>query len=196
MKNTEINITPEIRAAFHRFEKWDKPNIFSPIESLTSAEIRRFHACSNANDDASTLAEFFPEPVAVAVFEFDNENQLERFEDGSLYEKSSADSTCWADFRDFRTERLNDEFLTAGLRDFLVEESPESPSEYRITVRRHYYGPLNKESFAEAEEDGKPLTFESKSDAQAWINDREKGEYRLSHNESGHPTYVITPIER
>lgn len=196
MKTNETNPTPEIRAAFNRFEKWDKPNIFSTIESLTAAEIRRFHACANANDDASKLAACFEEPSPVATFEFDDENRLERFSDNSLYEKSSADSTVWADYRDFRTERVRDEVLTSGLAAFFQEEAPEEPSSFRITVRSHHYGPLTKERFAEEDAPGQsPLSFPTRESAQAWIDDRESGEYRLSHNESGRPTYIITPIE-
>lgn len=184
----------EIQAAFETFKDWDRPNVFSDTpEECCDAEKRRFQACSNASDEASVLAGAFPAPSAVRSFDFDQENSLEIFPDGSLYERSNADSSVWGDASDFRNERLRDEILTAGLREFFGESEPEEPSAFRITERRFFYGPDVRESWVE--EHGKILEFDSKEAAQAWIDEREGETYYLSHNESGRPAFIITPVE-
>lgn len=182
----------KLTAAFASFKKHDRPNIFanSP-EEMCEAEKRRCFACSNAREDAQLLTEAFPCPTASRTFDFDSENSLEIFPDGSLYEKSSADSTVWADSSDFRNERLRDEILTAGLREFFGEDEPDDPCAFRITVRRFFYGPLQTEAFAE--EDGELIEFDSREKAEAWISEKKSGTYYLSHNESGSPQYIITP---
>lgn len=198
-KNTNLAaVRTQLQKAFETFKKSDRPNIFADsIEALMQAEIRRIHACANACDDAWKLSQELHKPEPVAVFEFDTENQLERFKDGSLYEKSSADSTVWADFRDFRSDRIGyDEPLTSGMRKFFDESGPEEPTKYRITQRSKFYGPLTTESWAREDAPGqRPLEFESREAAEAWINECESDRYDLSHNESGRPDHIITPCE-
>lgn len=190
-----LTTTPELEAAFRAFTKSDKPNIFADsVTELCEAEVRRIHACSNANDDAFTLSQALDKPQAVAVFQYDSKNALERFEDGSLYEKSSGDSTVWALASDFRSGRLGyDEPITVGMREFFGEEAPDEPSNFRVTIRRFFYGPPTQESWMETHD--KVCEFQTKEEAEAAITEAESGTYRLSHNESGCPTYIITPCE-
>ena len=182
-------ITPEIKAAFLRFKKWDRENIFADsIDDLCDAEKRRIHACSN--DDASALCEVFEQPTPEKVFEFDAENQLELFSDGSLYEKSSADSQVFADGSCYM-ERLDMDEQPIGLQQFFGFEVEEA-SHFHITRRTHFYGPLKKEELV-MDECWKVQDFDSKADAQKWISETESGEYRLEHNEASRPDFIITP---
>lgn len=183
----DMRIKITLEAAFAAFKQSDRPNIFADsINDLCEAEVRRIHACSNGTDSAAAiLSEVLSNPSPVKSFDFDQENALEIFEDGSLYEKSSADSTVWAEAGDFYQNRL-EEPVTAGLREFFNVEAPEDADEFRITVRRSWYGSLTTETFADQ-------VFTSRESAQQWITDRESSEYRLSHNEASRPEYIITP---
>ena len=189
----KITITPELEAAFAAFKQSDRPNIFADsINDLCEAEARRIHACSNGTDSAAILAEVLSKPSPIKSFDFDQENALEIFEDGSLYEKSSADSMVWSEAGDFYLNRLA-EPVTAGLREFFNVEAPEDAAEFRITVRRSWYGSLTTETFADQDDRSEVAVFTSREAAQQWINDREAGEYWLSHNEASRPEYIITP---
>lgn len=188
---TKITLTPELEAAFAAFKKSNR--IFADsINDLCEAEVRRIHECSNGTESAAILAEVLSKPSPVATFGFDQENALEIFEDGSLYEKSSGESTIWAESGDFYLNRL-EEPITAGLREFFNVESPEDAGEFRITVRRSWYGSPTTEAFAARDDRSEVATFTSREAAQQWIADREASEYRLSHNEASRPEYVITP---
>ena len=190
---TKITLTPELEAAFAAFKQSDRSNIFADsINDLCEAELRRIHACSNGTDSAAILAEVLSNPSPVKRFAFDQENALEIFEDGSLYEKSSADSTVWAEAGDLYLNRL-EEPVTAGLREFFNVEAPEDADEFRITVRRSWYGSLTTETFADHDDRSEVAVFTSRETAQQWITDREASEYRLSHNEASRPEYIITP---
>ena len=189
-------ITPEIEAAFAEFKQADRHNIFADsIDELCDAEVRWIHACSNNGDESvEVLAAALNRPAPIRTFDYDNENALELFEDGSLYEKSSAESTVWVDAGDFYRNCL-EEPVTAGLREFFGVEAPEDAdaSEYRITVRRSWYGPLTTETFADQDDRSEVAVFASREDAKQWIDDRENCEYRLAHNEASRPEYIITP---
>ena len=191
---TTTEITPEIEAAFAAFKQDDRQNIFADsIGDLCDAEKRWIHACSNNGTEAAAiLAAALSRPSPIKTFDFDRENALEIFEDDSLYEKSSADSAVWAWAGDFYTNRL-EEPITAGLREFFNVPEPDDASEFRITVRRSWYGPLTTESFATQDYGSEVAVFDSREAAQQWIDDRESGEYRLSHNEASRPEYIITP---
>jgi hypothetical protein len=190
---THIETTPEIETAFSDFKQVDHPNIIADsIIELCEAEARRIHACSNGTDSAAILAEVVGKPSPVKSFEFDQENGLEIFADGSLYEKSNADSTVWFEAGDFYRHRL-EEPVTAGLREFFNVSAPEDADEFRITVRRSWYGSLITENFADLDDRSEVAKFPSRESAQQWIDEREAGEYRLSHNEASRPEYIITP---
>ena len=193
--NASAATTAHLEDAFLNFKKFDHPNIFADsIADLCAAEIRRIHACSNANDAASELSEVLEKPTPEKVFELDNENALERFADGSLYEKSSGDSTVWAFASDFHSCRIGyDEPITAGMREFFGEDAPEYPSAFRVTVRRFFYGSLAQEDWMN-DERGDALEFATREEAEAAITEAESGTCYLSHNESGLPGYIITPI--
>ena len=190
---TKITLTPELEAAFAAFKQSDRPNIFADsINDLCEAEARRIHACSNGTDSAAILAEVLIKPSPIKSFDFDQENALEIFEDGSLYDKSSLDSTVWSEAGDFYLNRL-EEPVTAGLREFFDVEAPEDADKFRITVRRSWNGSLTTETFADQYDRSEVAVFTSREAAQQWINDREADEYRLSHNEASRPEYIITP---
>ncbi len=190
---TQIEITPELEAAFSKFKRADSPNIFAgSINELCDAEVRRIHACRNGSDSAVLLSEVTSAPQPVKSFDFDRENGLEIFEDGSLHAKSSGDSTVWAEARDFYLNRL-EEPMTSGLRKFFDAEDPEDASEFRVTVRRSWYGVITTENFADQDERSEVAKFPSREAAQQWINEREAGEYCLAHNEACRPEYIITP---
>jgi len=190
-------MTTPASSAFALFKRKDHPNIFADsIEGMCAAEIRRVFACSNASDEAYALCQTLANPTPERTFDFDQENGLEVFPDGSLYERSNGDSTVWATTSDFRQDRLRDEALTAGLRDFFGEQEPEEAGKFRITERRFFYGPLKQESWAESSPgSGEPIEFAIRKEAQAWITETESGTHHLANNESGRPEYIITPLE-
>lgn len=100
------------------------------IAGLCDAEKRRIHACSNGRTDAFELSQIVENPAAVAVFEFDHENALEKFADGSLYVKSSGDSEVWAFAGDYFTDVVNQlDSPEAGLRAFFRAEEPQVASQ-------------------------------------------------------------------
>lgn len=185
-----------LETAFASFKTSDSPNIFADsIEELCQAEIRRIHACSNANDAAHVLALNLPDPTPIKTFSYDSGNGLEIFEDGSLYEQSTGGSTVWAVAGDFRSERIGyDEPLTPGLREFFDEEEPEEPTHFRVAVQGHFYGPLTQEDWMR-DGRGEVCEFPTKEAAEEAIAAEDADTYHLGYNESSRPTYIVCACE-
>jgi len=71
-------------------------------------------------------------------------------------------------------------------------ERSEGP--FRAVITRYYYGPTEQSSWAYDPYTQQPYEFDTFAEAQAWIEAEEKGDYYLSHNESGSPTYTIVAV--
>lgn len=61
---------------------------------------------------------------------------------------------------------------------------------YSVLIARQYYGPAEITDAARGD-DGEPLVFSARADAQAWIAAADAGIYTTAHNESGRPAYKI-----
>ena len=65
---------------------------------------------------------------------------------------------------------------------------------FAIRQTRHFYGPITQKSML-IDEDGGELHFETRSAAQAYIDELNDSIYYLGHHASGRPEYKIVPIK-
>ncbi len=163
-------------------------------EDLPEAGIVRLfrarHSLEISSDEEEFLFKNITRPAPKKVHEYDAENALELYEDGSLYVLSSLDSEVWCASGDFISDRLDEDYLTAGERDFFgITIDPEAASDFVITVRGSYYGRLHPESLLRNENDEIEV-FESAIQAAARIAEIEAASGPILY--LGHK-YIITP---
>ena len=61
---------------------------------------------------------------------------------------------------------------------------------YVVQETREWYGPKTTRGLV-ADMRGEPLTFQTREEAQAKIDELDSGRYYLAHNESSRPSYRI-----
>lgn len=67
---------------------------------------------------------------------------------------------------------------------------------YVIRETRQYYAPGQQDRTLVTGSDNRAMVFETRKDAQAWINQHDEEIYRLGHNESGRPAFKIFRMDR
>lgn len=166
---------------------------------LPEAGIRRLfrtrYALKISAEEEEYLFENLTEPNPIKVHEYDASNAIELYNDGSLYMLSSADSEVWASGTDFLNERLDEDELTAGERElFGITIDPEDASDFVVTIRGSYYGPIHPEYLLRRENNAIEV-FETVSDAQTRIDELEDTGpiLRLGYNQYASDEYIITP---
>lgn len=157
---------------------------------------RTRHSLKISSEEEEFLFGNITRPEPKKVHEYDAENALELFEDGSLYVLSSADSEIWWDAGDYLLNRLDEDELTAGERDFFgITVDPEDAADFVITVRGSYYGPLHPEILLR-NEIYEIEVFGSEAEAGARIAEIEAASgaiLYLGHNQYASDEYIITP---
>ena len=70
-----------------------------------------------------------------------------------------------------------------------------STATYAIRAKYYYYaGTINRKPNGKLNKDGHVITFASRGAAQAYVAERERCEYILSHGEYSAPDYTIVKI--
>lgn len=156
---------------------------------------RTRHSLKISSEEEEFLFGHITRPSPQKVHEYDAENALELYEDGSLYVLSSLESEVWCSVGDFISDRLDEDELTVGEREFFgITVDPEDASDFVITVRGSYYGPLHPELLLR-NENYEIEVFESESGAKARISELEDTGpiLHLGHNQYAADEYIIIP---
>jgi hypothetical protein len=176
-------------------------NGFSPDDLPESAKVRIKKTMASlerhfTDPELRAIEEWVGDsPKPIKSHEYDRENSLDLFGDGSLYVNSSADSEVWCFASDFLTDRLDEDKLTAGERDFFgITIDAEDASDFVITVRGSYYGPIHPEILL-SNENYEIEVFANEESAKKRIEELEDTGpiLHLGHNQYAADQYILTP---